>query len=70
MNTRLKYFTSDDSRPEQLVARLELALVKVDGQRQDRTVLVARVCVGQDGGVKLPEGESDVVEEPNAKVTL
>ena len=52
------------------MARLELALVQVDGQGQDGVPLVAGVGVGQDGGVELAQGEGDVVEKPNAKIAL
>lgn len=52
------------------MAGFELALVQVDGQRQDRVSLVAGVGVRQDGGVQLAERERDVVEKPNAEITL
>ena len=64
----MQQLTSNNPGPEQLVAGFELALVQVDGQRQDRVALVAGVGVRQDGGVKLAQGERDVVEKPNAQV--
>lgn len=66
----MKQPTSNNPGPEELVAGLELALVQVDGQREDRVALVARVGVRQDGGVQLAQRERDVVEEPDAEVAL
>ena len=52
------------------MAGLELALVEVDGQWEDGAALVAGIGVGQDGGVQLAQGESDVVKQPDPNVAL
>ncbi len=52
------------------MAGLELALVEVDGQGQDRVAFVASVGVGEDGCVKFSQRKSDVVKKANSYVTL
>ena len=52
------------------MAGLELALVEVDGQGQDRVAFVAGVGVGEDGCVKFSQRKSDIVKKTNPNVTL
>ena len=52
------------------MAGLELALVQVDCQRQDRVAFIAGVGVGQNGGVEFSQRKCDVVEKSNPYVTI
>ena len=63
-------FTSDNSRPKELVTGFEPALVDVDGQGHDRAAVEARVRESEHCEVELADVKRHVVEKPNADVAV